>query len=575
MATPTLAPVDPATTAGRLFLKSLERRAPELDRTTVLLLVDTAAAIGFAGGLAGAIAAIAEGGHGLAAWISLLVASALARGLAAMGARRLGARVSGRARTDLRQGLVRQVLGRTAGTGAGADARAAPDTDGGGRLMQLAVDEVDALDGYLARFVPARRAAVVAPLLVLGAVAWASPVTAAILATTLIPFMLLLMLAGAASASESRRQFEALSRLSGVFADRLRALPVVLAFGARPRVAQHLAEASAQVARRTLRVLRLAFLSSAVLEFFSALCVALVAVYTGFALLGLLPFPAPERLTLASAFFVLALAPEFYAPLRRLAAAYHDRQAAQTAAERLAAFDTSFVASKPSVPRQRAAAMPGCRPPGLRFEHLTVHHAGQPLPAVRDLCLDIAPGQTVALVGPSGSGKTSVLRALMGAAPRTAGRILLDGEMLAPDETLAGRAAWMSQAPLIVPGTLEDNLRLTRPEASPRALADVIRLTGLEAMRARRDGGASTRLDDRASGASGGELRRIALARALLDPASLWLLDEPTAHLDMAAETELIDLLARTRAGRTTVIATHSERLAAIADVVVRLEAPA
>jgi ATP-binding cassette subfamily C protein CydD len=542
-------------------LKQAERdAAPWLARSTALLLADSTAAIGFAAGLAGAVAALAEQPRSAAPWLLLALVCACLRGGAAMLAVRCGAVASRQARSALRGRVVAGALG---GTRFGAAAAT------GGTLMQRVVDEVDAVDAYVARFVPARRAATFAPLLVLAAVACASPVTAAILLVSLLPFVVLMALAGAASARESERQFSALSRLSGLFADRLRALPVVLAFGAAARESARLNDASQDVAGRTLRVLRLAFMSSAVLEFFAALCVAMVAVYAGFNLLGLLPFPVPEKLDLAHAFFVLALAPEFLAPMRRLAAAYHDRQAAMTATERLAPL------AREAVPAPRPAAQAGQAAPSLRFENVTIRYPGQPQATVQGLSFTVAPGSTVAIVGPTGSGKTSLLRLLLGVAPLASGRVLVNERCLDEGESIAAQAAWVGQHPLMVPGTLHDNLLLAWPEASRAAVSDAASQAGLGGSAAGQRLRLDRPIDARGGGLSGGEKRRVALARAVLKPASVWLLDEPTAHLDEAAEIALIDTIRRASRGRTTLIATHSERLAAMADVVVRLEATA
>lgn len=547
-----------------LFLKETERGSRTwLRRSTALLLTDTVAAVGFAGGLAGAVSALADRPAAALPWLLLALVSAGLRGTAAMAAARCGARASEAARRQLRQ---RTVAGALAG---GLDGGAT-----GGGLMHTAVDGVDAFDAYLARFVPARRAATVAPLLVMAAVAWASPVCALILLGTLLPFGVLMAFAGVASADESDRQFRALNRLSGLFADRMRALPVVLAFGAQAREADRLQGAAQDVATRTLRVLRLAFLSSAVLEFFAALGVALVAVYAGFQLLGLLPFPVPEHLDLARAFFALALAPEFYAPMRRLAAAYHDRQAALTAAGRVAPLAAAAADRpvSPVAPRAHAAAGGA---PSLRFDNVTIRYPGQAAPTVRGLSFTVGSGCTVAILGPTGSGKTSLLRLLLGVAPLVAGQVLVGNRVLDEGESIAPLAAWVGQHPLIVPGTLHDNLVLAWPEASKTMVSDAVTEAGLGPLLARRGMDLQSPVDARGSGLSGGERRRLALARAVLKPAPVWLLDEPTAHLDEASEAGLIASIARARRGRTTLIATHSEKLAAIADVVVRLELPA
>jgi len=554
----------PPDTTGLQALQAAARSAPGLRASASLLVADGLFAIGFAGGLAGALSRIAA--HGAASalpWLALALACALARGLGLLLAARVGAQAAATVKLDARRRVVVAALNRPAGVRAG-------DVTGGA-LLSLAVDEVEALDGFVARFLPARLAATITPLGVLVVVAVASPICALLLALTFIPFVVLMALAGMASATRSQQQFAALARLSGLFVDRLRALPVILAFRAEGRETRRLADASLDVATRTVRVLQTAFLSSAVLEFFSALCVALVAVYAGFNLLGLLPMHVPETLDLGRAFFVLALAPEFYAPMRRLAAAYHDRSAAQAAAQRLQSFEQGADAS----PVDELAAPPViARAPAIRFDDVSIRYPDEAGDVVSHLSFELRPGQTLALVGPSGSGKTTVLRLLLGLAPLSSGRVSIDGWPLAGARGIAAQAAWIGQAPLIAPGSLRSNLLLAQPDASPQALAQAIERVGLGPTIARRDGGLDAPIDERGSGLSGGERRRIALARALLKPSRVWLLDEPTTHLDDVAEAQLIATIARVRAGRTLLIATHSERLAALADVVIRLGDP-
>jgi ATP-binding cassette subfamily C protein CydD len=199
----------------------------------------------------------------------------------------------------------------------------------------------------VARFLPLRMASGLSPLLIALAVAPASWVAALILLLTLVPFILAMALAGGAAARQASAQHQALTRLSGLFVDRLRALPMILAYAAETRIARHLGTAAQEVARRTMTVLGIAFASSAILEFFAALSVGLVAVYCGFSLLGLLPFHPPEALSLPRAFYALALAPEFYLAMRRLAAAYHDKQQGEAA---LAAMSRQLDAIAPQPP---------------------------------------------------------------------------------------------------------------------------------------------------------------------------------------------------------------------------------
>jgi ATP-binding cassette subfamily C protein CydD len=324
----------------------------------------------------------------------------------------------------------------------------------------------------------------------------ASPIAAGILGATLLPFIVAMALAGGAAADESRRQFVALARLSSRFADRVRALPVVLAFRAEQQEAAATGAAADELAERTLRVLRVALLSSGALEFFAAL----FAVYWGFNLLGMLPFPVPEHLSLRQAFFVLALAPEFYGPMRRLAAAYHDKQAAETAAERLMAWPEA--APAPAPPPIAAA-------PSLVWRDVAIRYPDADR-AVAGVSFAVAPREKVALLGPPGSGKTSLLRLLLGLAPLSAGAVEVDGVPLAVFGTLAPLAAWAGQQPLLIAGTILDNLLLGHRGASAGAIRELIALTGRGPMLARRREGLDTLLDPRGGGfraASGGGWR--------------------------------------------------------------------
>ncbi|MCC2979505.1 thiol reductant ABC exporter subunit CydD [Sphingomonas sp. IC4-52] len=536
----------------RAYLKEVVGDGGRVRLSTSLLLLDSVAAIGFAAGLAGAASALVAG-SAIWGWVTLTGLSGLARGLCVWGSARVGARGARAAKSQLRERIVTAALHRAPG---------AMRTSG--ELLQAAVDEVEAIDGHVARFLPARQAAGLSPMIVMAAVAVASPVSAAILFATLVPFILALILAGGAAADQSRRQFAALARLSGLFADRLRALPVVLAFEASEREAERLGIAAQDVASRTMRVLRVAFLSSGALEFFSALSVALVAVYCGFNLLGLLPFPVPETLDLASAFFVLALAPEFYAPLRRLAAAYHDKQAAETAVDRLSAVEREATS---------ASALPVAgEAPGLSFESVSIRYDDTDAAAVANVTFAVRPGEIVALWGPSGSGKTSLLRVLLGLAPLAAGAVRINGELLPPGGSIAAGASWLGQGTLLLPKTIAQNIGFADPHASRARIEEAARQAGLTPMIEGRPNGLDTLLDARSSGLSGGERRRIGLARAILKPAPLLLLDEPTAHLDAAAEHAMIETIASVAKGRTILMATHSEALAAIADRIIPLE---
>ncbi len=415
-------------------------------------------------------------------------------------------------------------------------------------------EDTEALEGYYARFRQSDFQTRILPLAFIVLMACVSPVSAGILLLTLLPFVALMAILGLTSAGESRRQLDALSRLSNLFVDRIKALPLILSFEAGPRQVRTVGRAAREVAERTLGVLKIAFVTSAVLEFFSALSVALIAIYCGFYLLGELPFQVPETLTFAAAFFVLALAPEVYAPMRRLASAYHDQQTAMATTQRL--IEMEFLPESTPVSRLSSA-------PEITYDAVVCGFADDPGFRIGPASFTAVPGQIIALKGPTGSGKTTLLRLLLGQGHLTTGTVRINGK---PLDNIGESIAWVSQAPPIMAGSLNDNLRAANRSASDDQVRQAITLFGLDAVEARID-----QINERGSGLSGGERRKIGLARAWLKNAPILLLDEPTADLDAQAEAELIAQLPMLFEGRTVILSSHSPTLCALADQVVEL----
>lgn len=508
-------------------------------------LVDVAGAALFAWGVASGVDAIATE-HGASGVVTLLtpaawiICGALLRAFAACTVDRLAVGAAQAASRTRRAGLWQKLLG-------GRLARPISS----GESANLALDHSMAIENRDQRFSPIRSNAIVGPLVVALIVAPASWVAAAIMLATLVPFTLGMILAGTASRRAAERQLDALGALSGLFVDRVTHLPLIRHFGAEARIGRQVRSATGEVARRTVTVLRTAFLSNAVLEFFSALSIALVAVYCGFSLLGLLPFPAPEKLTLVPAFFVLAMAPEFYLPMRRLAAAYHEKQLGEAAAKALAPFDEQPVAPKPS------SHEPATAFDGLHVEHLRLAFPGI---SVGPLSFELAASDLAALSGPTGSGKTSTLAAIAGQLVPASGHIAtLSGAALPP-----GSVAWAAQRPLLMTGTLGHNLALAAPGTCDAEVLAVARQVGLGDVLDRR-GGLAMAVDHAGSGLSGGERRRIGLARAILSGRPLILCDEPTADLDEASAAAIIALLVTLSAERCILVATHDAALIAAA----------
>ncbi|RZA35623.1 MAG: thiol reductant ABC exporter subunit CydD [Lysobacteraceae bacterium] len=436
-----------------------------------------------------------------------------------------------------------------------------------GELAELMGTHADAMEGYFGGYRLARVEVVAVPLALLAAVFVVDRTVGAILLVTLPLVPLFMMLVGLGAEAASRRQLRALARMGGHFADRLRGLGVIRLYGRGTAELAGLQAAAEGVRERSLKVLRIAFLSSAVLEFFASLSVAMVAVYLGLSYLGMLDLRAAP-LTLGIGVFCLLLAPEYYAPLRRLATHYHDR------ANALAALDEIERALAATDPADDAIALVGAglARDALRSDEAKASRAGpaptgdvhvdsirardlslRPLGAHRDvvsgLSFELAAGERLALAGPSGCGKSTLLDALAGWLPPREGRVLVYEDM---------RIGYAPQRPFLFQGSIADNLRMARPGASDLELRAAAEAAQVLRFADRLPRGLDTQVGERGFGLSGGEARRIALARVLLRDPQLLLLDEPTAFLDPETEAALLHALADFSQGRTLVMATHS-----------------
>ncbi|SEP72043.1 ATP-binding cassette, subfamily C, CydD [Ectothiorhodospira magna] len=434
-----------------------------------------------------------------------------------------------------------------------------------GSLSSAIVEQVEGMNGYYARYLPQMAVSLLVPLGIFIAALTQDWLAALILlfAAPLIPFFMALLGMGAEQVSQ--RQQETLARLGGHFLDRLQGLTTLRLFNAQERTVDEVAEAADGYRVTTMKVLRVAFLSSAVLEFFSAVAIALVAMYVGFALIGYLHWGPASQLTLFSGLFILLMAPDFFQPLRQLALHYHDRAAALGAAQTLLPLLRQPAPTTPTTP----TPPPGPGGMSIRFRDVHVGFDGGRRTALDGINLDIRPGERVALAGPSGAGKSTLLHLLAGFIEPDQGQVSVNGA--APDPLR--QAAWVGQRPHLFAGTLADNIRLSRPDADQatviRAATDAGVMTFAEGL----PKGLETVLGERGRGLSGGQAQRVALARAALKQAPLWLLDEPTAGLDPEAEALVLEALERSAtAGATVLIASHHPRVLAWADRVITLQ---
>ena len=439
----------------------------------------------------------------------------------------------------------------------------------------LLIEPIEQLYGYFARFVPQLTTAVATPLLILGIVVYHDWVAATFLlvAAPIIP--LFMALVGIGAARLSNRHIRTTQRLAGLFVDRVRHLINLKLFAAEVMAVEDIRAASERMRMANMATLRVAFLSSAVLEFFASVAIAAVAIYVGFSLLGYFTFEPAAQMTFVAGFTVLLLAPDFFQPLRNLSAHYHDRAEALAAAGLLAeelrsapraagdfaarsdASDADSTDSLQQSPRQEFEP----RPPkmgradttqAVRLELQDLSFAYQ-TPLIAHLNLSLQGGDICLLKGPSGTGKSTLLKLLSG--QLMAG----EGAISRPTDT---HIAYMAQEPYLQAGTISDNLRLVCTDAQDTDMRQALAKAELRKP-------LDYPIAERGQGLSGGEQRRLALARMFLHPSRLMLFDEPTAGLDAATAHMVASAIRALQApDRILVIASHDPRLDALATIV-------
>jgi ATP-binding cassette subfamily C protein CydD len=418
-----------------------------------------------------------------------------------------------------------------------------------GERAALVVDRIEALEAYLTRWLPTAGLAILGPAMVAAAAFATDSTSGWILAGAGLLVPVAMAVTGMGAAQASRNQFEALGRLSGRFLDRMRGLPTLVLFRRQEAEAEALRLTAEDLRVRTMKVLRVAFLSSTAMDLLAAAAIAAMAIRHGGALMAGAAHPDP-----VGALFCLLLVPAVFAPLRAFSQAYHERLAASGAAVELA----PLLAEPAGPPGLRLEEVP--RKLVVTFTDVRLTYDPARPPALDGLSFRVMPGETLVLAGPSGAGKTSVLRLLMGFARPDAGRIAFNGQdamLLAPSE-LRRLSAYVGQRAHLFRATLRENIRLARPEATDAEVEEAAEAARVMEFARGLTQGLDTLVGEGGFGLSGGQAQRVAVARAFLRDAPLVLLDEPTSHLDPGTEAEVLESLRRLCAGRTAIVASHS-----------------
>jgi ATP-binding cassette subfamily C protein CydD len=430
-----------------------------------------------------------------------------------------------------------------------------------GDLATIVVDKIEALDGLFSRYVPAATFAMVGPAVVLLAVLYADPWAALLLLGCGLLVPVGMAFAGIGAAAASRNQFLAMARLQARFLDRVRGIATIVLYGRSEDEARSLAVAAADLRVRTMRVLRVAFLSSVVLDLAAALAMVVLAIHYfgllrqgGFSGQGGLLGPG-MAVVLWPALAVLLLTPEFFAPLRTFSLAYQDRLHATGAAESL--IDLPPLPEPVPARDIRTVAAQGVT---VAFDNVRLTWDASRGPALDGLSFRVSAGETLVLAGPSGAGKSSVIEILLGFVRPDSGRVTINGADITDlvPQALSRLTGWIGQRPVLFSGSIRDNILFARPEASADEVTAAATAARLDQFTADLPAGLDTRIGEGGYGLSGGQAQRVAIARAYLKNAPLLLLDEPTAHLDPATEKEVLDSLRRLALGRTVILASHS-----------------
>lgn len=426
------------------------------------------------------------------------------------------------------------------------------------------IDDVNNMDGYFSRYWPQQMLSVISPLIIFFVVLYLNWFCALLLliSAPLIPIFMALIGMGAEAINEKHMLLR--QRLSGHFLNRIQNLQTVKLLGASTQLEDEIQTKSEQYRIIIMRTLKVAFLSSTVLEFFTSIAIASIAMYIGFSLYGAISWGPAQDITLFSGLFVLLLAPDFFQPLKTLSQSYHDKASALGAANNLFPHLIEASTIKEPVESSDKRTFPvaiNSPKPQLYVKNLSVGISGEPV-LEKVINVNAKGGQVIAISGPSGIGKTTLLNSLAGYLVPIKGQI----EVVPPCNI-----AYLPQRPWFKDGTILENILALSPLSELDEIWQTLALLGLKKELIESSQDLNTYIGDQGKGLSGGQLQRIALSRILLNPSPIILLDEPTAKLDKNSRDIVIDAIRSLAKSSIVVIATHDHTLLDIAEQEINL----
>lgn len=436
------------------------------------------------------------------------------------------------------------------------------------------VEEVEAMDGYFSQYWPQQMLAVLAPLLIIIPVFYLNWLCGMLLLISAPLIPLFMILVGLGAESVNQKYFVMRQRLAGHFLDRVKHLSTIKLFNAHQPEINDIKQKSDDYRKVIMQTLKIAFLSSTVLEFFTSVAIASVAIYIGFSLFGAITWGPSTELSLFSGFAILLLAPEFFQPLRNLSQFYHDRASALAASNNLVnLFKISYKSTNRLTGKTEEQ---GAVPPayfhyqtpeqGLALVDLVIGHQ-HALQTPLNLTLQL--GDIVSVSGPSGCGKSTLLNTLAGYLSP------INGQLFIPTfDVHRPQIAYLPQQAWLIQGSVLNNIVLFNPAIDEEELNTVLQAVNLLEDIKQRDLGLSTEISEDGLGFSGGQSQRIALLRLMMAPTALIIMDEPTASLDTQNRQRVIEQIQKLAQNAIIVVATHDHDIFNIANHHVVLKAP-
>lgn len=429
---------------------------------------------------------------------------------------------------------------------------------GTGAASTLCLDGIDNIEQYMSTALPRTVALVTVPFVLLAVIVFQDWVSALIALLVFPAIILQMVLIGSTAQEEAGKQHREYQRLANHFIDSLRGIDTLKYFGRSNEQADRVYETSEKFRIATMKTLRTATLSGAVLDAFSTISLAAVAVMLGFRLVD-------GSITLLPALFVLVIMPDYFRPIREFASDYHatlNGKNTLTQVLEVLGCSAETAAKKESHTPGLQVDAPKLEPwqelSVLTFEHIGISYEGET--ALKDVSCSFGGFRKYGIVGPSGCGKTTLAQLLAGVVQPTQGSIVVNNHAI---ETLSmpswrKQVAYLPQSPHIFSTTLRNNLTFYQPDATEEEIAHALELVGLTSLVTELPKGLDTVVGEGGRSLSGGQSQRVALARAVLHrTCRVLVFDEPTAHLDIETEWELKQRMLPLMEGKLVFFATH------------------